>query len=61
LADFALPLHVVDKLMKKCSYVGTPLNYGKKVKKVNPHFYQNNLAMRNDGLQSDGNSKPIAF
>jgi hypothetical protein len=31
LSDLALPLHVVYELLKKCSYVGTPINYGKKV------------------------------
>jgi hypothetical protein len=26
-----LPLHVDDELLKKCSYVDTPINYSKKV------------------------------
>jgi hypothetical protein len=30
-----LPLHVVDEFLEKCSFVGTPLNYGKKVYQVN--------------------------
>jgi hypothetical protein len=35
-SDLALPLHAVDELLKKCSYVGMP-NYGKKVYKSTLH------------------------
>jgi hypothetical protein len=31
LSDVALPLNVVDEFLKRRSYVGTPINYGKKV------------------------------
>jgi hypothetical protein len=30
LLDLVLPLHVFDELLKKGTYVGTPINYGKK-------------------------------
>jgi hypothetical protein len=29
--DLALSLHFDDELLKKCSYVGAPINKGKKV------------------------------
>jgi hypothetical protein len=40
LSELALPLYVIviDKLLKKCSHLGTPINYGKTVYQVNITF-----------------------